>query len=86
MAITLAEFKNDVQGFLGFLQDNLRLITSAGVDKMDHTDLVPHILLQLRTTTIPLFQQSVLTWQHEYMENKLKLTPSSLINLAEEEC
>jgi hypothetical protein len=66
---TLAEFKNNVQGFLSFLQDNLRLITSAGVDKMDHTDLVPHILLQLRTTTIPVFQQSVLTWQHEYMKN-----------------
>jgi hypothetical protein len=83
---TLAEFQNDVQAFLRFLQDNLRLITSAGADKKDHTDLVPHILLQLRTTTIPVFQQSVLTWQHEYMENKLKLTPSSLVTLADEEC
>jgi hypothetical protein len=82
----LAEFKNDVQVFLRFLQDNLRLITSAGADKMDHNDLVPHILLQLRTTTIPVFQQSVLTWQREYMENKLKLTPSSLVTMADEEC
>jgi hypothetical protein len=83
---TLADFKNDVQGFLIFLQDNLRLITSAGADKTDHTDLVPHILLQLRMTMIPIFQQSVLTWQREYMENKLKLTPSSLVTLADEEC
>jgi hypothetical protein len=83
---TLTEFNNDVQVFLRFLQDNLRLITSAGANKADHTDLVPHILLQLRTTTIPIFQQSVLNWQREYMENKLKLTPSSLVTMADEEC
>jgi hypothetical protein len=83
---TLGEFKNNVQEFLRFLQDNLRLITSTGEDTTAHTDLVPHILLQLRTTTIPVFQQSVLTWQREYMENKLKLSPSSLVTLADQEC
>jgi hypothetical protein len=83
---TLAEFKNGVQDFLRFLQDNLRLITSTGADTTNHTDLVPHILLQLRTTSIPVFQQSVLQWQREYMENKLNLTPSSLVTMANEEC
>jgi hypothetical protein len=51
-----------------------------------HTDLVPHILIQLRTTTIPVFQQLVLTRQREYMENKLKFNPSSLATLADQEC
>lgn len=83
---TLAEFKNDVQEFLRFLKNNLRLNTSTGADTADHIYLIPHILHQLRTTTIPVFQQSMLTWQREYMENKLRLTPSSLDTMADDEC
>jgi hypothetical protein len=83
---TLQEFKNDVPSFLRFLQDNLRLITSTGASDTAHNDLIPHILLQLRTTTIPLFQQSVLKWQRNYMENSLTLTPSTLVSMADEEC
>lgn len=41
--------------------------------------------MQLRLTTIPLFQQTVLKWQREYMESSLKLTPSKLVTLADEE-
>ncbi len=82
----LAEFKNDIQEFLRFLQNNLRLITSTGADTADHTNLILHILHQLRTTTILVFQQSMLTWQREYMENKLRLTPSLLVTMADEEC
>ncbi len=51
-----------------------------------HNDLIPHILLQLRTTTIPVFQQSILKWQREYMESTLTLTPSTLVSMADEEC
>lgn len=83
---TLTEFKQDVPSFLRFLQDNLRLITSTGASDTAHNDLIPHILSQLRSTTIPIFQQSVLQWQRNYMENKLALTPSSLVSLADEEC
>jgi hypothetical protein len=83
---TLAEFKQDVPSFLRFLQNNLRLITSTGASNTDNNDLIPHILLQLRSTTIPIFQQSVLKWQRNYMENKLALTPSTLVTLADEEC
>jgi hypothetical protein len=82
---TLSEYKNDVPTFLRYLQDNLRLITSTGTADNSHNDLIPHILLQLRSTTIPLFQQSVLKWQREYMESSLALTPSSLLTLADEE-
>jgi hypothetical protein len=82
---TLSEYKNDVPTFLRYLQDNLRLITSTGANDSSHNDLIPHILLQLRSTTIPLFQQSVLKWQREYMESSLALTPSSLLTLADEE-
>jgi hypothetical protein len=83
---TLSEFKNDVPSFLRFLQDNLRLITSTGATDNTNNDLIPHILLQLRTTTIPLFQQSVLKWQRKYMENSLPLTAPSLVSMADEEC
>jgi hypothetical protein len=82
---TLSEYKNDVPAFLRYLQDNLRLITSTGAADNSHNDLILHILLQLRSTTIPLFQQSVLKWQREYMESSLALTPSSLLTLADEE-
>ena len=82
----LAEFKQDVPSFLWFLQNNLRLITSTGASDTANNDLIPHILLQLRSTTIPIFQQSVLQWQRNYMENKLALMPSNLVTLADEEC
>lgn len=83
---TLIEFKDDVPSFFRFLQDNLRLITSTGVAETEHNDLIPHILLQLRTMKIPIFQQSVLKWHREYMESKLSLTPTSLVSMADDEC
>jgi hypothetical protein len=85
-ASSLIEFKDDVQNFLRFLQDNLHLITSTGASENEHKDLIPHILLQLCTTKIPIFQQSVLKWHRKYMENKLTLTPTSLVTMAAEEC
>ncbi len=83
---TLAEYKDDVPEFLRFLQDNLRLITSAGHDDEAHNNLIPHILLQLRNTKIPIFQQTILKWHRQYMENKLKLTSNKLVTMADEEC
>jgi hypothetical protein len=43
-------------------------------------------LLQLRATTIPIFQQSVLQWQRDYFEAKLEFTPATLITKADQEC
>lgn len=83
---SLSEFKDDVPTFLRFLQDNLRLITSTGAEETSNNDLIPHILLQLRNTKIPLFQQSILKWHREYMENKLSTTPMKLVAMADEEC
>ena len=42
--------------------------------------------MQLRSTTIPTFQQKVLKWQRGYMENTLHMSPSQLVRLADEEC
>jgi isopenicillin N synthase-like dioxygenase len=53
---------------------------------MAHNDLLPHMLMQLWNTTIPLFQQTVLKWQRNYMENSLKLLPTLLITMADNEC
>jgi len=82
---TLSEHKNDVRTYLRFLHDNLKVISSTGSDDNEHKDLIPHILLQLRTTTIPLFQQSILKWQREYFENTFPLTPSLLVQKADQE-
>jgi hypothetical protein len=60
---TLSNINNDVQVFLRFLNDNLTLITSTGSNANEHKDLIPHILLQLCSTTIPIFQQSILQAQ-----------------------
>jgi hypothetical protein len=81
---TLVTFNNDVPKYLRFLQDNLKLISSTGAAENTHKDLNPHILLQLRSTTIPVFQHSVLKWQREYFENVLELTPLSLVLKADQ--
>jgi hypothetical protein len=82
---SLPEFMDDIEAYLRFLQDNLRLITSTGAADSDHDDLVPHILLQLRSTKIPIFQHTILKRHRQYRENKLNLTPSTLVTMADEE-
>jgi len=83
---TLAEHKNNVPAYLRFLQKNLRVITSTGEADHSHNDLLPHIFMQLTSTTIPIFQQQVLKWQRGYMENTLHTSPSQLVKMADEEC
>jgi hypothetical protein len=85
-ASLLSDFNNVVSKFLRHLHNNLKLISSTGDTENAHNDLIPHILTQLRGTTIPIFQQSVLKWQCEYFENKLTLTPQLLVSKADSEC
>jgi len=82
---TLVEFNNDVPKYLRFLTSNIKLITATGAEDADHNDLIPHLLQQLCSTNIP-FQQTILQWQREYFENKLKLTPPLLLTKADQEC
>lgn len=82
----LQEFQNDLPAYLQFLSNTVKLISLTGYQDQEHNDLFPHLLLQLRSTTIPMFQQSVLKWQREYFENTLALTLSSLISKADKEC
>lgn len=83
---TLVDHNNDVPSYLRFLRDNLKLISSTGASESDHNVLLPHLLLQLGTTTIPVFQQTMLKWQHDYYENNMKLTPVTLVSKADQEC
>jgi len=83
---TLLEHNNDIPKYLHFLSTNLKLISSTGADDNAHNDLIPHLLQQLCTTTIPLFQQTVLTWQRNYFESTLPLTPQELVSKADQEC
>jgi hypothetical protein len=82
---TLAGFQYDVPKYR-FLGDNMKLISSTGGDDNAHNDLIPHMLLQLRTTNIPLFQQSALKWQRDYFEASLNLAAQALITKADQEC
>ncbi len=84
-ATTLLEYNNDVPKYIRFLTDRLKLISSTGSGDSDHNDLIPHILLQLRGITIPMFQQSVLKWQRDYYEQKMTLTSTSLVQKADQE-
>jgi hypothetical protein len=83
---TLAEHNNNSPTYLQFLQDNIRIITSTGDADAAHSDLLPHMFMQLCNNAIPLFQQKVLTWQRQYMENILQLLPMKFITMADEEC
>ena len=82
----LTDFNNDVPKFLRYLHSNLWPISSTDLKDKEQSDLIPHILHQLRGTTMPIFQQSVLKWQREYFENTLPLTPHLLISKADAEC
>jgi hypothetical protein len=82
---TIQEYKDDAPNFLRALQDDLGLISSMGNIDAENNDLIPHILLQLQCTKIPLFQQAILHWHRQYMEGKLQLTPLKLIQMADEE-
>ena len=57
--ITLAGHANNITDCLKFLQDNMRIITATGDEDMAHNDLLPHILMQLRNTTILLLMHQV---------------------------
>jgi hypothetical protein len=83
---TLGDFNNEIPRYLRFLKDNLKLISSTGAADDAHNDLIPHLLLQLRATTIPTFQQAVLKWQRDYFEGVLTLTPSNLVTKVDNEC
>jgi len=82
---TLQDHKDDVEQYLRHLQTNLRLISSTGESDKTNNNIIPHILLQLRYTKIPIFQQSVLKWHRGYLEGKLSLTPLTLVRMADEE-
>jgi hypothetical protein len=77
---TLSDHKNDVAGYLHFLHNNLRIITSTGSDAKAHNDLLPHIFMQLRFTTIPIFQQKVLEWQRKLHGEQIVLDTNSACN------
>jgi hypothetical protein len=51
-----------------------------------HSDLIPHIFMQLQNAIIPLFQQKILMWQRNYMESSQKISPMKLVSMADEEC
>jgi hypothetical protein len=56
----------DVEIFILEISNLLRLITAAGNEQEVHINLMTHLLNELRTSNIPVFQQEVLRWQEQY--------------------
>jgi hypothetical protein len=79
----LAEHQDDMQAYLRFLQKKYLIMPTSSTDT-DHK--LPHIYLQLHLTKIPIFQQIVLQWHHEFLENSLKITPTEFMRKEDDEC
>lgn len=62
----------DVEIFILEISNLLRLITAAGNEQEVHINLMTHLLNELRTSNIPVFQQEVLRWQEQYAPSNLQ--------------
>ncbi len=77
--ITLTEYENDMQAYLRFLGDTLRIISSIGAVDTAHNNRIPHIFMQLRTTTIPVFQQTIFLLTFTDIITKGRYSPSKVL-------
>jgi hypothetical protein len=82
---TLTQFNDDVDNYIIFVKDNLRLITAAADNSTEHNDLITYLFTQLTKSNITLFKEAVQQWQIEYLEAKLpELTPMKLLKLVDD--
>jgi hypothetical protein len=82
---TLTQFSDDVDSYIIYIKDNLRLISAATDDTKEHNDLITYIFAQLSMSNINLFQDAVQKWQIEYLEaNMPDLMPTKLLKLADD--
>jgi hypothetical protein len=82
---TLTHFNDDVENYIIYIKDNLRLINAATDDTKEHNDLITYIFTQLSASNINLFQETIQKWQIDYLEAKLPdLMPTKLLKLADD--
>jgi hypothetical protein len=80
---TLNQFNNDVSKYLIFIKDNLRMITTSTTT--EHNGLITYIFCQLKSSSVPLFQDYIRKQHVKFQEAKLpNITVSSLITTVED--
>jgi hypothetical protein len=82
---TLSTFGDDVEKYILYIKDNMRLITATATDSTEHNDLITYPFTQLTKSTITMFKEAVQKWQIDYLEAKmLDLTPTKLLKMADD--
>ncbi len=80
----LLQFDGDAKKYVEHIHNKLCLITHSATPTMSHNDLLPHILTQLCSSTVPAFQQEMQKWHINYLEGQLStLTPTKLLTQAD---
>jgi hypothetical protein len=81
---TLANHQNDVERYLIYIQNNLRMINNT-TDSTQHNGLVTYILHQLKQASNPLFLRYIQDLHIQYQEAKLvNFTTQKLIQTIED--
>jgi hypothetical protein len=81
----LAHHNNDIEKYLVYVKNNLRMITSPTTSKRSHNGLITYILRQLKFTTNAPFLRYIQDLHVDYQEGKLpKCTPLKLIQAVED--
>jgi hypothetical protein len=82
---TITHHNNDVEKYLVYIKNNLRMITSSSPSKRTHNGLITYILRQLKHHTNAPFLRYIQDLHIDYQEGKLpKYTPLKLIQAVED--
>jgi hypothetical protein len=82
---TKLQHDNDIEKYLIFIKNHLRMITTKHSSDQQHCGLITYILQQLKTTPNQIFLRYVQDLHVSYQEGKLpKYTPSTLITDVED--
>jgi hypothetical protein len=82
---TVLQHDNDIEKYLIFIKNHLRMITTKHSSAQQHRGLITYILRQLKTTPNQIFLRYVQDLHVSYQEGKLpKYTPSTLITDVED--
>jgi hypothetical protein len=81
---TVTDHAHDIEKYLLYIKNNLKMITSTGSKHKQHNGLLTYILHQLHQTKNTIFQRYIQDMHIDYQEGKLpKYTPFKLIQECE---
>jgi hypothetical protein len=80
MVATLDQFQHDVEKYIIYIKNNLRMITPTSTTAEQHSDLITYIMHQLKHTKNSTFQHYIQDVHIQYQEAKLpRYTPTKLL-------